>query len=106
MGNCLMMHVVYFRRTRYGIPSLGSNHGDQGSTDYQVIQFSVIRAFPDYGATPVTLLCGVVVFSYLGLVVRPGSAPGVLDHGTRHAQYPSKTHTLHWQAITITIIFV
>jgi len=26
MGNCLMMHVVYFGRTRYGIPSLGSNH--------------------------------------------------------------------------------
>jgi len=39
-----MMHVVYFRRTRYGIPSLGSIMENQGSTGYLVIQFLIIRA--------------------------------------------------------------
>jgi len=33
-----------------------------------------------------------MIFSYLGLAIRPGSATGVLDRGTRHEQYPSKTH--------------
>ena len=39
----------------------------------------------------------------LGLVACLGSAPGVLDRGTEHARYPSKTHALHWQVVTIMI---
>ena len=58
----------------------------------------------DYGAIPVILLCGVMVFSYLGLAVHTDSAPGVLGHGTGHARYPFKTHALHWQTVTTTII--
>jgi len=27
----------------------------------------------------------------------------VLDRGTGHAQYPSKRHELHWQAVTTAI---
>jgi len=42
--------------------------------------------------------------SYLGLAVHPDSVPGVLDCGTTHARYPYKTHTLHWQTVTTTII--
>jgi len=45
-GNCLMMHVVYFGRTRYDILSLDFTIGKQGSTSYLVIQFSIIRAMP------------------------------------------------------------
>ena len=74
---------------------VGSTIGNQGSTGYLVIQFQLSGLCPDYGATPVILLCGAVVFSYLGLAVRSGSVPGVLDRGTRHAQYPSIIPVLH-----------
>jgi len=79
------MHVVYFGRTCYGIPSLGSTIRNQGSIGYQVIQLfssQLLGLCPDNGATPVILLCGVVVFSYLGLAVHPDLVPGILDHGT------------------------
>jgi len=81
---------------------------NQGSTGYLVIQlFSshLLGLCPNYGATQVIFLCGTVVFSYLSLVVHPGSAPGVLDRGTEHARYPSKAHAQHWQAVTTMIIF-
>ena len=42
-------------------------------------------------------------FSCQSLAACPGSAPGVLDRGTGNAQYPFKTHALHWQAVTTMI---
>jgi len=81
--------------------------GNPGSTDYLVIQLfssQLLGLYPDYDVTPVTLLCGVVVLNYFGLAVHPDSAPGVLDRGIGHARYPSKTHALHWQAVTTTTI--
>ena len=83
--------------------------GNQGSTGYLVSQLfssQLLGLCQNYGATPVTLLCGAVVFSYLGLEVHPGSVLEMLDHGARHAWYPSKTYALHWQAVTIMIILI
>jgi len=62
-----MMHVVYFRRTSYGTPSLGSIMGNQGSTGCLIIllfSFQLLGLYPDYSATPVILLSGAVVFNY------------------------------------------
>ena len=58
---------------------------------------------PDYYATLVVFSCGAVVFSYESLAVCPDSAPEVLGRGTGHARYPSRTHTLRWQAVTTMI---
>jgi len=80
--------------------------GNQDSTGYLVIQlfsFQLLGLCPDYSVTPVTLLCGDVVFSYLGLTVRPDSVPEVFDRSIGHAQYLFKTHALYWQAVTTTI---
>ena len=98
MSNCPIMHVVYFGRTSYGMPSLGSTMGNQGSTDYLIIQLfssQLLGLCLDYGATLVIILCEAVVFSYLGLAVRPSSVPEVLDCGTGHSRYLFKTHALH-----------
>jgi len=89
------MHVVYFKRTYHGIPSLGFTMGNQGSTGHLLISYQLSGLCLDYDATPVILLCGAVVFSYLGLAVRSGSVSGVLDRGTRHARYPFIIHALH-----------
>ena len=72
-----MMHVVYFRRTYYGTELWVPTMGNQGSTGYP--------------------------FSCQSLAACPGSVPGVLDRGTGHARYSSKTHALHWQAVKTTI---
>ena len=101
MGNCLIMYVVYFGRTYYGILSCGFHHGEPR---WLSIQLSVVRIMPGLRCYTSCLLCEVVVFSYLGLAIHPDSALGVLDRGTGYARYPSKTHALHWQAVTTTII--
>jgi len=72
---------------------------NQDSTSYLIIQLfrsQLLGLCSNYGTTPVSILCGAVIFSYLGLAVCLGSAPGVLDRGTGHTRYPSKTHALHW----------
>jgi len=59
--------------------------GNPGSFGYLVTQLfssQLLGLYPDYSATPITLLCGVVVFSYLGLASHPGLALGILDYGT------------------------
>jgi len=61
--------------------------GNPGSTGYLVIQLfssQLLGLCLDYSITPVILFCRAVVFNYLDLVVRPGSALGVLDRGTGH----------------------
>jgi len=61
------MHVVYFERTYYDIPILGSTMGIQGSTGYLIIQLfssQLLKLCPNYGATSVILLCEPVIFSY------------------------------------------
>ena len=45
-GNCLIMYIVYFGRTSFSILSCGFHHENQNSTDYLVIQLSVVRAMP------------------------------------------------------------
>ena len=62
-GNCLMMHVVYFRRTYYGTELWVPTMGNQGSTDY-LFSCQLSGQCPDYGATLVVFSCGAVVFSY------------------------------------------
>jgi len=93
---------MYFRRTCYGIPSLSFTTGNQGSIGYLFIQLfssQLLGLCRDYGTTYVILLCGAVVFSYLGFTVHSDSAPGVLDRNTRPAQYTFKTYALHWRQL-------
>ena len=97
-----MMHVVYFGRTYYGTELWVPTMGNQGSTGY-LFSCQLSGLCPDYGATLVVFSCGAVVFSCQSLAACPGLAPGVLDRGTGHARYSSKTHVLHWQAVTTTI---
>jgi len=77
--------------------------GNQGSTGYLIIQLSVVRAMPKLRRQTSCLFvwgCGLQLLEPCGLSC---SAPGVLDRGTGHVRYPSKTHALHWWAVTITI---
>ena len=97
-----MMHVMYFGRTYYDTELCVPTMGNQGSTGY-LFSCQLSGLNPDYSATLVVFSCGVVVLSCQSLEACPGSAPGVLDRGTGHAQYSFKTHALHWQAVTITI---
>jgi len=103
-GNCLMIHVVYFGRTYYGTELWVPTMGNQGSTGYLFsCQLSVVRAMPRLRCHTSCLFvwgCGLQILEPFRC---PCSAPGVLDRGTGHARYPSKTHALHRWAITITI---
>jgi len=74
---------------------LGSTMGNHGSTSYLVIHLSVIRDLPRLRHHTSYSFVWVYGLSYLDLVVRPDSVPGVLDHGTGHTRYPSKTHALY-----------
>ena len=74
---------------------LDSIMGNQGSTGYLVIQLSVIVALPRLRHHTSYFFVWSCVLSYLGLTVRPASAPVVLDRENGHARYPSKTHALH-----------
>jgi len=102
MGNCLKMHVVYFRRTSYGIPSLGSTMRDQDSIDYLVIQLFISHLLglcPDYGPHQLFFCVGLWSSVIRALRSRPASVPRMLDRGTGHTRYPFKTNALHRQAL-------
>ena len=91
-----------FWKDSYGTELWVPTMGNQGSTGYP-FSCQLSGLCPDYGATLVVFSCGAVVFSCQSLAACPGSVPGVLDRGTGHARYSSKTHALHWQAVTTTI---
>jgi len=89
---------VYIRRSSVSV-SVRAGHYN---LIIQLFNSQLLGLYPDYGATPVILLCEAMVISYLGLAIRPSS--GMLGRSTRHARYLLKTHALHWQAVTTTII--
>ena len=89
--SCILEGLVMVYRV------LGSTMRNQSSTGYLAIQLfssQLLGLCSDYGATPVILLCGAVVFSYLGLLVCLGLAPGSLDRGA--SMYGTLLRYMHY----------
>ena len=94
MGNCLIMHVVYFERLIMVYRVVGSTMGNQDSTGY-LFSCQLSGLYLDYDATLVVFSCRAMVFSYESLAACPDSVLEELDRGIGHARYPFKTHALH-----------